>query len=220
MPLPSFRARAARFAAASLTAIAFACAPAFAQQTQPQPQQRPAPAQPRPAQPAAPAAAPQASTELPARGTHVVFIDIDNVMRLSTAMQNINTQAERQRTALQNDAQRQENELRRADEELATQRNVLSQDAFNQRRRQFEDRVAAAQQQIQNRRRTLEQSYADAAGRVQQALTASVEEVMNEHEYQVVLPNSVLFMARSALDISGEVARRLNRRLPTASMSN
>ena len=43
---------------------------------------------------------------------------------------------------------------------------------------------------------------------------------MNEQEYQVVLPNSVLFMARSALDISGEVARRLNRRLPTASMTN
>ncbi|MCA3268045.1 MAG: hypothetical protein ING19_18445, partial [Azospirillum sp.] len=44
--------------------------------------------------------------------------------------------------------------------------------------------------------------------------------VMNEHEYQFVLPNSVIFMARSSLDISGEVARRLNRRLPTASMSN
>jgi Skp family chaperone for outer membrane proteins len=80
--------------------------------------------------------------------------------------------------------------------------------------------VAAAQQQIQNRRRALEQSYADATGRVQQALTSAVEEVMNENEYQMVLPNSVLFMARSALDVSGEVSRRLNRRLPTASMSN
>jgi Skp family chaperone for outer membrane proteins len=217
MTLPPFRARAARFAAMALAAFAFAAAPALAQQQQQQPQQRQAPAQPRPA---APAAAPAAASELPARGTAVVFLDIDAVMRQSTAMQNINTQAERQRTALQNDAQRQENELRRADEELATQRNVLSQDAFNQRRRQFEDRVAAAQQQIQNRRRNLEQSYADAAGRVQQALTAAVEEVMNENEYQMVLPNSVLFMARSALDISGEVSRRLNRRLPTASMAN
>ena len=212
----SFRARAARLAAFAVVALAFGAAPVLAQQQQPQ--QRQAPAQPRPAQPAAPA--PAASTELPPRGTAVVFLDIDVIMRQSTAMQNINTQAERQRTTLQNDAQRQENELRRADEELAGQRNTLSQDAFNQRRRQFEDRVANAQQQIQNRRRALEQSYADAAGRVQQALTASVEEVMNEHEYQVVLPNSVLFMARSALDISGEVSRRLNRRLPTASMSN
>jgi outer membrane protein len=217
MPLPSFRARAARLAAMVLTSLAIVAAPALAQQQQPQP--RPAPAQPRPAQPATPAA-PAAATELPPRGTSVVFLDIDAVMRTSTAMQNINTQAERQRTALQNDAQRQENELRRADEELATQRNVLSQDAFNQRRRQFEDRVANAQQQIQNRRRVLEQSYADAAGRVQQALTAAVEEVMNEQEYQMVLPNSVLFMARSALDISGEVSRRLNRRLPTATMAN
>jgi hypothetical protein len=43
---------------------------------------------------------------------------------------------------------------------------------------------------------------------------------MNEQEYQIVLPNSFIFVARSALDISGEVARRLNRKLPTAAMAN
>jgi Skp family chaperone for outer membrane proteins len=210
------RAAFARFlAVAGIGFVVLAVSAAHAQQpTTP----RPAPAQPR-AQPAAPAA-PALSTELPPKGTPVVFFDVDAVMRTSTAMQNINTQAERQRNALQADATRQEGELRKAEEELANQRNVLSVDAFTQRRRDFENRVGTVQQQLQTRRRNLEQNYSDSAARVQQALTESVIEVMNEQEYQMVIPNTFIFVARSALDISGEVSRRLNRRMPTASMPN
>lgn len=211
------RAAFARFlAVAGAGFVVFAISAAHAQQpTTP----RPAPVQPR-AQPAAPAAAPAMSTELPPKGTPVVFFDVEAVMRTSTAMQNVNTQAERQRNALQADATRQEGELRKAEEDLSNQRNVLSADAFTQRRRDFENRVGTVQQQLQTRRRNLEQNYSDTAARVQQALTESVIEVMNEQEYQMVIPNTFIFVARSALDISGEVLRRLNRRMPTASMPN
>lgn len=215
MKIRSLRATAARVFAIATIALAMAAAQT-AQAQQPTP--RPAPAQPR--APAAAPAAPVLSNELPPKGTPVVFFDVDAVMRTSTAMQNINTQAERQRNALQADATRQEGDLRKQEEELSAQRNILAADAFSQRRRDFENRVATVQQQLQTRRRNLEQNYSDTAAKVQQALTESVVEVMNEHEYQMVIPNTFIFVARSALDISGEVSRRLNRRLPTASMPN
>jgi len=183
-------------------------------------QQRQAPAQPRAAQPGAAPAAPALSTELPPKGTATVFFDVDSVMRVSTAMQNVNAQAERARNSLQADATRQEGDLRRQEEELVGQRASLSQDAFNQRRRDFENRVQTIQTQLQTRRRNLEQNYGEAVQKIQQALTESVIEVMNEQEYQIVLPNSFIFVARTQLDISGEVARRINRRLPTAAMAN
>jgi outer membrane protein len=182
-------------------------------------QPRQAPAQPRAATPGA-GAAPALSTELPPKGTTVVFFDVEAVMRASTAMQNVTAQAERARNSLQADATRQEGELRRAEEELAGQRATLSQDAFNQRRRDFENRLQTVQVQLQTRRRNLEQNYGDAAQKIQQSLTESVIEVMNEQDYQIVLPNSFIFVARTTLDISGEVARRLNRKLPTAAMAN
>jgi Skp family chaperone for outer membrane proteins len=212
---------ALRLAAVSavLAGMLAATWPAHAQQPA---QPRQAPAQPRAATPGAAggAAAPALSTEVPPKGTAVVFFDVEAVMRNSSAMQNVNAQAERARNSLQADATRQETELRRLDEELATQRATLSQDAFNQRRRDFENRVQTVQVQLQTRRRNLEQNYGDAAQKIQQALTESVIEVMNEYEYQVVLPNSFIFVARATLDISGEVARRLNRKLPTAAMAN
>ncbi len=213
---------ALRLAAAGTAFVGLLAAAWPVQAQQPAPAQpRQAPAQPRAAAPGASGgAAPALSTELPPKGTSVVFFDVESVMRVSTAMQNVNSQAERARNSLQADATRQEGELRRAEEELANQRATLSQDAFNQRRRDFENRVQTVQVQLQTRRRNLEQNYGDAAQKIQQSLTESVIEVMNEQEYQIVLPNSFIFVARSALDISGEVARRLNRKLPTAAMAN
>ncbi|MBI3505715.1 MAG: OmpH family outer membrane protein [Proteobacteria bacterium] len=220
MKTRSFRATFARLAAFAGVALALVAAPMVqAQQTTPRPAPAQPPAQPR-AQPGAAPAAPALSSELPAKGTPVVFFDVDAVMRSSTAMQNVNSQAERQRNALQADATRQEGDLRKQEEELTNQRNILAADAFAQRRRDFENRVATIQQQLQTRRRNLEQNYSDTGAKVQQALTESVIEVMNEQEYQMVIPNTFIFVARSALDISGEVVRRLNRRLPTASLPN
>jgi len=221
MKKSSFSALRLAAASAAFAGLVAASWPVQAQQPAPA-QPRQAPAQPRAASPAAPggAAAPVLSTELPPKGTAVVFFDVEVVMRASTAMQNVNAQAERARNSLQADATRQETDLRRQEEELANQRATLAQDAFNQRRRDFENRVQTVQVQLQTRRRNLEQNYGDAAQKIQQSLTESVIEVMNEQEYQIVLPNSFIFVARSALDISGEVARRLNRKLPTAAMAN
>jgi len=218
MKKSSFSALRLAAASAAFAGLVAASWPVQAQQPAPA-QPRQAPAQPRAATPGG-VAAPALSTELPPKGTSVVFFDVEAVMRNSTAMQNVNAQAERARNSLQADATRQETDLRRQEEELANQRATLSQDAFNQRRRDFENRVQTVQVQLQTRRRNLEQNYGDAAQKIQQSLTESVIEVMNEQEYQIVLPNSFIFVARSALDISGEVARRLNRKLPTAAMAN
>ncbi|MBL8806569.1 MAG: OmpH family outer membrane protein [Rhodospirillales bacterium] len=211
----------ARFMGAALIVAGFIAATAAVAQQQPAtPRQVPAAPRAPAAGPAGGAAAPALSTALPPKGTHVVFFDVDAVMRASTAMQNVNAQAEKLRTALQADASRQEAELRKGEDELRAQQNVLSADAFAQRRRDFENKVANVQQQLQTRRRNLETSYTDTAQKVQQALTESVVEVMNEQEYQMVMPNTFIFVARSSLDISGEVARRLNRRMPTAALPN
>lgn len=225
MKNPTYSALRLAVVGVAFAGLLAAAWPVQAQQTAPAPapaQPRQAPAQPRAATPAAPggAAAPALSTELPPKGTAVVFFDVEAVMRASTAMQNINAQAERARNSLQADATRQETDLRRQEEELGNQRATLAQDAFNQRRRDFENRVQTIQVQLQTRRRNLEQNYGDAAQKIQVSLTESVIEIMNENEYQIVLPNSFIFVARSALDISGEVARRLNRKLPTAAMAN
>lgn len=212
MALPKIKP-AALLAAASLSLVVLA-APVLAQQ-QPAPQPRPAPAQ----RPAARPAAPEAARELPPAGTIMVVTDVIKLLNDSTAAQAVRDQIDKQRQSFQADLQKQENELRNVDQELARQRAILAPEAFAQRRREFEKKISDAQQQLQDRRRQLDQAYSAAMQKVNEAINEVVLEIVQERNYQVVLSRSQIVAVQTALDITPEVLRRLNRKLPTVAVS-
>src|SRR5690242_13076846 len=91
---------------AAAAVLAFGSAADAQQQRPAQPQQR------------APAAAPQpqGNFELPPAGTPMVVADVVAILRDAQAVQGIRTQIERQRNTYQAELQKQENELRNADQ--------------------------------------------------------------------------------------------------------
>jgi Skp family chaperone for outer membrane proteins len=202
-----------RILAFAATVFLLAAQGALAQQTQPQPQQRPAtpaPAQPRPA---APAAAPAGPIELPPNGTSVVICDVLLVLREAKASQSIREQIDKQRASYQAEIAKQENELRAADQQLASQRAILAPEAFAQRRRDLEKRVGDAQQAVQNRRRSLDQAFTESMQRVEGNMIEVISELARDKNYQVVLPKSQVVIVQTQLDITQEVLQRLNKKL-------
>jgi Skp family chaperone for outer membrane proteins len=195
---------------ALFAAVAMAAFPALAQQPAPRP---PAPAQQRPAAPVP--AAPQAELPLPPNGTAVVVADVLLILRDADAVQNVRSQIERQRAAYQTELTRQENDLRAADQELARQRALLSPEGFAQRRRDLEKRVNDAQTTVQNRRKNLDDAFNASMARVNDQMLEIIADMAREKNYQVILPRSQVVLVQNAVDITQEVMRRLNRRMPT-----
>lgn len=183
---------------------------ALAQQRQPAPQQPAAPAQQQ-------APAPQ---PLPPKGTQIVIVDPGTVERTALAFQAVRTQDERQRQTLQAAAAKMETELKNAEQELARQRTILSPEAFSQRRRDFEKRVNEAQQSINNRRRDLEEALNGAYRRVGRTMIEVIGDIVKENNYQIVLPSSQIVIFQPALEITGEVIQRLNKKLPTMTVQS
>jgi outer membrane protein len=168
-----------------------------------------------------PAAKPSADTpaELPPAGTAMVVVDVAKILREASAMQALRTQADKHRQAFQADMQKLEGDLRNADQDLARQRAILAPEAFAQRRREFDKRVADAQQEAQERRRRSDQAFNAAMQKVQDVINQVVLEIVEERRYQVVLPRANIIASQTALDITGEVMRRLNRKLPTMAVN-
>jgi Skp family chaperone for outer membrane proteins len=191
--------------AALVAVLASAALPASAQQ------QRPA----TPA-PAAPAAAPR---PLPPRGALLVIIDIAQVVRDSAAARAMRTQVERQQAALRAEDEKTDKDLRAAEQELVQQRTILAPEAFNQKRRDFERRVNEAQQSAQGKRRDLEEAFAAAQRRIEAAMNEVVIEVAKENDYKAVLPRAVVVASHDSIDITDEVLQRLNKKIPTVSVS-
>lgn len=173
-----------------------------------------------PAAPAMPAAtATPASHPLPPRGSQLVFIDQQEIQNDASAFKVLAAQQAKMAGTLQAEVAKREKDLRSADEDLTKQRTVLSPDAYNQKRRDLDNRFQEAQQSVQNRKRDMDQSIGDAYNKVMQEVLQIVGDIVRENDYKVVFERKFLVAAETSLDISGEVVARLNKKMPSVAVA-
>jgi Skp family chaperone for outer membrane proteins len=144
----------------------------------------------------------------------VAVIDYQRVLRDAAAARSIRDQIEARRKAYQDEISKQEQRLNEADKAVTKQRSLLTPEAYAEKRRQYEKDVAQVQTMVQQRRRELDTVSAAALNQVRKALIEVVTNIADERGFNVVLPSSnVLFFARK-IDLTDEVLRKLDARLP------
>lgn len=156
---------------------------------------------------------PAAAQEVPS--ARIAIIDYQRLLQESSAAQDIREQLDERRQVYQDEITQQEQELRAADQELARQRAILSPEAFAQKRREFEARVAEVQRQVQARKRELDQAYDTGLKEVQRELVGIIADLSDARDFNLVLSRQQIVFADNALNISDEVLALLNQRLPT-----
>jgi Skp family chaperone for outer membrane proteins len=148
----------------------------------------------------------------------IAVVDFQNVLRQAVASKRVTEQIEKQRVVFQDEIQKLETQLRAQEEELKQQRAVLAPEAFNQRARDWQERAAAAQQQVQIRKRQLDEAFNEAMVKVRQALLQVTKEIASEVGANLVLPLSEIVFVDDKLDMSKEALARLDKRLTTVAV--
>jgi Skp family chaperone for outer membrane proteins len=154
-----------------------------------------------------------------APGANVGIIDMQRIIRDAAAFRDARTQLERYRTTYQSEITRDEERLRKEDEELGRQRAVLSPDAFDKRRAEFERKVMDVQRRMQDRSVSLEQSFDKVRGDVGRMVIQIVTDMVKERGYQLVLDKSQVVFHATEMEITDEVLRRLDQKMPTAKVN-
>lgn len=145
----------------------------------------------------------------------VAVLDVQRLQRDSAASKSIQGQIKKQFETHQQEITKQENELRNAEQELSRQRTLISPDAFAERRRQFEQRVANLQRDVQNRKRELDKSALAAQRIVEQSLNEIVQQLVTERKLTLVLVKNQTIFSAPELEITDDVMKRLNTKLPS-----
>jgi Skp family chaperone for outer membrane proteins len=145
----------------------------------------------------------------------VAVIDVLRLQREAAASKSIKAQIEKQFAVHQQEITKQENELRTAEQELNRQRTLISPEAFAERRRQFEQKVANLQRDVQNRKREMDKSQVAAQRIVEQSLSGIVEQLVTERKLTLVLGKNQTIYAAPEFEITDEVIKRLNAKLPS-----
>jgi Skp family chaperone for outer membrane proteins len=104
--------------------------------------------------------------------------------------------------------------LREADQELARQRSILSPEAYAKKRGDLEGRIASLQRDARARKRGLDKIFAQGMAQVQAELTEVAKEIAKEWGLDLVLTKTTVVLVRPKFELTEEVLRRLNARLP------
>jgi len=157
--------------------------------------------------------APGADTPEPAGA--ILVIDFQGVLRDSRAARRIQDQVAGLRTAYQEEFGAVEEELRRLEADLTEQRETLDANAFEARRREFEQRITEAQRAAQARRATLDRALDSAMGQVRSTLLDIVADIARDRRARLVITKGQVVLADRSIEISAEARSRLDERLPT-----
>jgi Skp family chaperone for outer membrane proteins len=145
----------------------------------------------------------------------VAVIDSQRIGREALAFKDAREQLQKIRAGYQSEVAKEEEKFRAEEQELARQRTVLTGEAFDARRRDFERRVTEVQRHVQERSRQLEQSFNDVRGEVGKVMLVLITDLAKERDFALVIDKAQTAYRADGLDITDEVLKRLDKKLPT-----
>lgn len=144
----------------------------------------------------------------------VAVVDIQKIVGQSTATKDIQKQIEKKKNEFQSQINKQEEALMKEDQELSKQKASLSADKFEEKRKEFKNKVAQTQRDVQKKRTQLESAYADALAQVQKSVLDIIKGMADDKGFTLALPSSQVLYYHGGMDISDEVLEKLNKDLP------
>jgi len=146
----------------------------------------------------------------------IAVVDVGKVFRESAAVKNINEQLRPYLEGFRADAARVEEEFRDTQDELARrQATVLTAEAYAAERSELEQRALEAQDKLLKRKRALDQAQTTAMRQVETTLNNTVAEIFTERKLTLILRRDQTAFFNPSMDITEEVIKRLDQRLPT-----
>lgn len=150
----------------------------------------------------------------------VAILDVERVRRSALAVKAIHSQLGVHIDSYRSETQKEEQEIRSAQDELARKRTVLSPEAYAEERRKLEEQLIGAQNRVQERRQALERVNADAMQQVQAVLETIVGEIAAEQQLTLILRKDQVVFLSPDLEITDQVLQRLDKALPTVPVSS
>ena len=151
--------------------------------------------------------------------TTVGVVNIQQIMRDSKAANSVRGQLKEKQKSFQADLDAKEKALLAEDQSLAKQSTTTDKAAFEQKVKDFRAKAATAQREVQTKKMQLDKAFAGSLEQIQTSVLAIVKDVAAEKKLSLVLTSSAALYNDPTLDITPEVLKRLDAKLPTVQVN-
>lgn len=139
------------------------------------------------------------------------IVDMNKVMQTTEAAKDIFSQMEVRRKQYQTDISKEETALRAAEQDILKQRESLSKEAFEKKRKEFEEKVVNGQKFVQDRKRILDQAFSKSMGTLRNEAIKVVADIAETRKYSAVFTQDAVMISAPGLDMTGTVIEQLNK---------
>jgi Skp family chaperone for outer membrane proteins len=152
-------------------------------------------------------------------GVVALIVDARRIMIDSKAGKAIQAQMQQQASAYQKSVGQQEQELIAAQQELQRQQTILSQDAFEAKRKEFEQRYAEARKRAQDAQNELLRAEQQAQDKERATLQEVLTGLAKERGANFVFDKSTVLLFDGHFDVTDEAMKRFDEKLPTVTVN-
>jgi Skp family chaperone for outer membrane proteins len=140
------------------------------------------------------------------------------IQRTSLAGKDLLSQAENYRAELEAEQQRIQQDLRTTQETLGRQRELMTEDAFAEKARAEEQRLALAERDLRDRSNRIQIAARRADRELQSALVPIYQSIMSTHGANMIMDRSQMILSGPGMDVSREVIEKLDATVPSLKM--
>ena len=143
-----------------------------------------------------------------------VVIDMKKVLSKSTAFTTLQKQIQKLEENFKKDIKAEEDVLKKEQENLLSQKSILSDEEFKEKENAFKQKVNKVQSKVEKVRRDLESTMARGMQVIQQEAVKHMKEISVKEGYLLVFDANSTVIAADKINISNLVADKLNKSLP------
>lgn len=145
--------------------------------------------------------------------SRIAVVDISAILENSIAVKSIKESVTTISKQIQEELSEKELLLKKEEEELTKIKGKISENEYNERLFNFNQKVSKAQYEQQKKKLSLEQSRAAAIAEVHNNTIEVINQLSNKYKFNVVLPSTQVLFVNKDLNITLEVITLLNQKL-------
>jgi Skp family chaperone for outer membrane proteins len=150
---------------------------------------------------------------LSANAGGVGIIDVEQIIKESSAMRDIQSKIEKKQDEYQKQVAKKQDELESEQKRIEGKKNVLSKDAFQKETDAFEKKLDDLKTFVDRKQNSLKKASMEAMSKVNDKVKDIISDIAKEKDLDVITPASQTLYYKDELDVTEEVLKRLNKKI-------
>lgn len=143
----------------------------------------------------------------------ISIINVESIMDQALVSKNVAQQLEAKKDELKADVEKKEQDLSKLNQELIKQESILSKDIFEKKVKEFNNKLADVQREIQGKKNILEQVHLESMSKIIEEINIVVEKIAKDKNISLVIPSNGAAYFDPTLDLTSEVIAMLNKKI-------